>query len=531
MAERALSNGTVWIAAIAAFIASLVLFAVPGLEGLAPNGFASASVMALLGGGLLLSREGVSRPSAMLGRLLAALLCLAVAARVFGAAPISGPVQYLTAVFCVAASICLRDIKDWPFSVADIFAELTVAICALALGAHLVRFLPYIRDGQNQFLGAGTAAVLLLVALGSLALRPDASVFGVLTSNSAGALAMRTLLPVPFFLPFLLSLINSQAILHNLYTPRLGMWLFATANTFVFGCLVSLVAILLHRADERARSAQEQLKVANELLEERVQLRTEELKVEIAERVRAWEELNRSNTELEQFAYVASHDLQEPLRNVTTYAQLLGRKYRPILDGEGLEILATIENGANRMRRLVQDLLAYSRVLHEEPEYHAVNCADLLVGVLSDFRTAIEESGAVVEVGDMPVVKANRAHLEQVFHNLLSNALKYQAEGSVPRIVIGASEGEKSWVFQVGDNGIGIERQYQDRIFGLFKRLHRSAYPGTGLGLAVCKRAVQAHGGRIWVESKPGEGSTFFVELPKQMERAQAAGAYHGTNP
>jgi signal transduction histidine kinase len=501
------------------------------LGGLAPSGVAPAFVMALLGAGLLLSREGVSRVPAMLGRLLAVLLCAAVAARLFGAAVVPGPVQYLTAVFCVAASICLRDMKDWHFSVADIFAELTVAVCALALGAHLVWFLPYIRDAQNQFLGPGTAAVLLLSALGSLALRPDASVFGVLTSNSAGALAMRTLLPVPFFLPFLLSMINSQAILHKLYTPTLGMWLFATANTFVFGCLVSLVAILLHRADERAKTAQEQLRVANELLEERVQLRTEELKIEIAERARAWEELKRSNTELEQFAYVASHDLQEPLRNVTTYAQMLGRRYRSILDGDGLEILATIENGAKRMSRLVHDLLAYSRVLHEEPEYHRVNCADLLGGVLSDLQTAIEESGAVIEIGDMPVLKANRAHLEQVFHNLLSNALKYQAEGSMPRITIRASEQEKGWVFQVRDNGIGIDRQYQDRIFGLFKRLHRSAYPGTGLGLAVCKRAVQAHGGRIWVESKPGEGSTFFVELPKQMERAQAAGAYHGTNP
>jgi PAS domain S-box-containing protein len=220
-------------------------------------------------------------------------------------------------------------------------------------------------------------------------------------------------------------------------------------------------------------------------------------------------ELERSNEELQQFAYVASHDLQEPLRMVSSYTQLLKRRYSDRFDGDAKEFMDFIVDGAARMKQLIEDLLAYSRVGTRGRELSRTDSGVALEKALVNLRVAQEASGAEVTHDDMPEVVADGAQLTQVFQNLIGNAMKFRTEEK-PRIHVSAETRERVWVFGVRDNGIGLDAQYADRIFMMFQRLHNKAeYPGTGIGLAICKKIVERHGGRIWVESQPGKGSTF----------------------
>ena len=225
-------------------------------------------------------------------------------------------------------------------------------------------------------------------------------------------------------------------------------------------------------------------------------------------------ELKRSNADLEQFAYVASHDLQEPLRMVSGFTGLLKRRYGGKLDADADEYIEFAVSGANRMQSLINDLLSYSRVGREEVAAKAVDTQAALDQALANLQTAIEDRSAMVSCGQLPTVWANHGMLVRLFQNLISNALKFcKAERPIVRIQAEARGGD--WVFSVADNGIGIDSQYKDRIFLIFQRLHKqSEYPGTGIGLAVCKRIVERNGGRIWLESEPGKGTTFFFTLP-----------------
>ena len=228
------------------------------------------------------------------------------------------------------------------------------------------------------------------------------------------------------------------------------------------------------------------------------------------------EELERSNAELEQFAYVASHDLQEPLRMVSSYTQLLARRYKDQLPAEAQEFMHFTVDGAARMKQLIEDLLAYSRVGTKGKELVPVSLEAPLKRALTNLRTAIEESGATVSAEALPTVDADEVQLAQVFQNLIGNALKFRGKAA-PRIHVGAAEQAGEWQISIADNGIGIEPQYFERIFMLFQRLHAMGeYPGTGIGLAICKKVAERHGGRIWVSSTPGAGSTFHFTLPKK---------------
>jgi PAS domain S-box-containing protein len=225
------------------------------------------------------------------------------------------------------------------------------------------------------------------------------------------------------------------------------------------------------------------------------------------------EELNRSNEELGQFAYIASHDLQEPLRMVASYTQLLSRRYQGRLDTDADEFIAFAVDGASRMQRLIDDLLAYSRVGTKGQDPLPTSSEQALQQALLNLRGAIEESSALVTHDPLPTVLADETQLIQLFQNLVGNAIKYQNPG-VPKVHIAARNGGKKWIFSVSDNGLGIDPQYFDKIFGVFQRLHgRDEFAGTGIGLAICKKIVERHGGTISVESEPGKGSTFRFAL------------------
>ena len=255
-------------------------------------------------------------------------------------------------------------------------------------------------------------------------------------------------------------------------------------------------------------------KTKEQLLQEVLQLRRRTCEAE-ASLARYAAELTRSNAELEQFAYIASHDLQEPLRTVRSYVQLLARRYQGKLDSDADEFIGYAVDGVGRMQALINGLLAYSRVSTRGGEFKPVDCEALLDRSLANLQMAIEDSKAVVTHDPMPTVTADELQLGQVFQNLISNALKFHAE-QPPRVHISAENKAKEWVFSVRDNGIGIEPQYFQRLFIIFQRLHRQEeYPGTGMGLAVCKKIVERHGGRIWMESEPGRGSTFYFTMPE----------------
>lgn len=226
------------------------------------------------------------------------------------------------------------------------------------------------------------------------------------------------------------------------------------------------------------------------------------------------EELARSNRELEQFAYVASHDLQEPLRMVSSYVSLLGRRYSGQLDERADKYIHFAVDGANRMQRLITDLLAYSRVGTRGAEMAEVAIVDVVQQALANLEIAIRESDAEIVHSDLPHVIGDSSQLGQLFQNIIGNALKFKMERR-PRVEIEAERTDDHWTFCVRDNGIGFDQRYADRIFGVFKRLHRNSdIPGTGIGLAICQRIIDRHGGRIWAESEIGNGARFFFTLP-----------------
>ena len=244
--------------------------------------------------------------------------------------------------------------------------------------------------------------------------------------------------------------------------------------------------------------------------EEALQRAHDELEVRVQERTA---ELQRSNADLEQFAYVASHDLQEPLRMVGSYVQLLERRYKDKLDEDANEFIAFAVDGAKRMQGLINDLLMYSRVGRRGKEFERTSCERVLERCLANLQTAIAESGANVTHDALPEVMGDETQLTQLFQNLVGNAIKFRAE-KPPRVHVSAGKTDEEWMFSVRDSGLGMDPKHADRVFMIFQRLHtREAYPGTGMGLAICRKIVERHGGRIWVESEPGKGSTFHFTI------------------
>ncbi|HDS45340.1 MAG TPA: PAS domain S-box protein [Methanomicrobia archaeon] len=285
-----------------------------------------------------------------------------------------------------------------------------------------------------------------------------------------------------------------------------GKWLFFTAAPLkdakgtIYGALETLQDIT-----ER-KKAEEELRKYHAHLEELVEARTAELE--------------RSNAELQQFAYVASHDLQEPLRMISSYLQLLERRYKGRLDADADDFIFYAVDGAKRMQALINDLLAFSRVQTRGKHFEPTDAERVLGLTLKNLQTAIGESEAEITHDPLPTVLADEVQLAQLFQNLISNAIKFRGD-EPPRIHVAVEKEQNEWIFSISDNGIGIEPQYAEKIFGIFQRLHNARdYPGTGIGLAICKRIVERHGGRIWVDSELGKGTTFYFSIPIKEEGA-----------
>lgn len=239
---------------------------------------------------------------------------------------------------------------------------------------------------------------------------------------------------------------------------------------------------------------------------------------DISERKEIEEELTRSNKELEQFAYIASHDLREPLRMVASYVQLLAKRYGGQLGQDADDYIAFAVDGAYRMQTMINDLLVYSRVNTRGNEFEQVDCNQVISQTLSNLGMAISDNNAVITADPLPTVTGDHSQLVQLFQNLIGNAIKYRSEAD-PCIDLKVCRSGILWEFSLTDNGIGIDPEFNDRIFVIFQRLHsRTEYPGTGIGLALCKRIVERHGGRIRMESQPGQGATVFFTLPAEEQ-------------
>src|SRR6185437_1906876 len=296
-------------------------------------------------------------------------------------------------------------------------------------------------------------------------------------------------------IPLILGALLFSSEKHGIFAMESGISLFAFANIVLFTTVIWWNAKLLFWAEEERLKAMEKLK-------------------------RTTMDLERSNTELQQFAYVASHDLTEPLRMVVSYLELLNSRAGEKLGAEDREFIGYASDGARRMQHLIQDLLAYARVDTRGRPLEPTDCERVMASVMANLKVAMAESQTVIEQDPLPTVEGDAVQLTQVFQNLIGNAIKFRGKAA-PKIHVGARRQEGEWIFHVKDNGIGIDPRNFDRIFFLFQRLHtRQEYPGTGMGLAICKKIVERHGGRIWVESKPGEGTAFYFTIPAKNENA-----------
>lgn len=364
--------------------------------------------------------------------------------------------------------------------------------------------------------GYALAAVLLASSSG-LTLLLRANVRGAVERTVISAAFLLTILACawwgrfgPGVLATLFTFLYAPRLVLATYSVKQVNWISA-AELVAISLLISWAAASREKLDVRVRQRTAELLRANEALLERE-----------AMLLRQTDELARSNTDLEQFAYVASHDLREPLRMIAIYTELLARRYRGTMDAEADGFIRTVLDGVERMETLIRDLLTYSATIHSEPlPRERFDAGEAVEAALKHLEPWIRESGARIETGPLPEVAGDRVQFVRVFQNLLSNALKYRS-GAPVDIRVRAEQEDGAWMFSVEDNGIGIPADYHETIFSPFKRLHGREYQGSGVGLAICRRVVERHGGRIWVESSPGQGATFRFTIAAVSSDASA---------
>jgi signal transduction histidine kinase len=320
--------------------------------------------------------------------------------------------------------------------------------------------------------------------------RPDNGLVKTLTSNLLGSAFARKILPSVIFIPLLLGLLAFIG-------QKLGFYGIAYNTAIMITLTIVFLVILVWSS----------MKSINHVDNQRLKTKKDLKKLV--------EELKHSNDELQQFAYITSHDLQEPLRSITSYAQLIEMRYKGQLDEDADDFIDFMVSGATRMKSMIQGLLDYSRIGTQGGEFKLTDTEEVLSVVFSNLKALIEENNAEITHSPLPIIFADENQINSVFQNLIGNALKFRKEGIKPKIHVSAQKTSNEYVFSVSDNGIGLEEQYCDRIFEVFKRLHAiGEYEGTGIGLSIVKRIIERHHGRIWVESSLGVGSTFYFTIP-----------------
>jgi signal transduction histidine kinase len=376
---------------------------------------------------------------------------------------------------------------------------LTVLVIAIAI-TGLCNYLFYtpttFYSWGHMRLGLYTALNFLLLGLGIIMARPELRFMALVCSDTLGGKLIRSLYLKVIALLLISVELRFLGTQFHYFDNELGM----TFNTVL---IIAVFTYVFWRTSKELAIEDVERKKAQALLTQS----NEELMLQK-------EKLLASNRELEQFAYVASHDLQEPLKTISNYSSLIARKLKGGEDEETRTYLDFLNSATTRMRAQIQDLLEFARV-EREKKMETVDCNALMREVLADLGGSIQESGATIGYSSLPVIHGT--HLKQLFVNLISNAIKYRREGAPPVIEIACKTNSNKWLFSVKDNGIGIDEKYSQRIFHIFQKLHgKHDYEGSGIGLAICKKIVEMHGGKIWVESKPGEGATFFFTIPKK---------------
>jgi signal transduction histidine kinase len=397
----------------------------------------------------------------------------------------SAPMPMASAIGFMLLGLSLTLTKNWRLSrIGEVLALIAAAVSLSALTCYV-----YEAEPVPPHMPIYTAAITFVLSAGLLCARPGCGFMAKVTSNSFGGIMARRLLPATILTPIVLGWMQLYGERAGWYPPVMGDALFAVADIAVLLVVVWWSVSSLHRMDTIRRQAEGDLK-------------------------KTAEKLARSNADLEQFAYVASHDLKEPLRAISGSVQILQQRYSDAMDPEMNEVIKHTVDGATRMQRLIDDLLTYSRLTTREATLERTELAEIIDEAKENLESAIRESKAIVTTDPMPSVQGDHTQLLQVFQNLIANGIKYKS-ARTPKIHISAEQRDSEWLVSVRDNGIGIAPQYADRIFRIFQRLHtRREYSGTGIGLAVCKKIIERHGGRIWVESELEEGSTFFFTLP-----------------
>jgi signal transduction histidine kinase len=379
------------------------------------------------------------------------------------------------------------------YRLGELLALVSAAFSTLSWTIYLYR-----AETLPQQMTVYASVITFMLAAGVMCARPDRGFMAKITSDSFGGMMARRLLPASMIIPIILGMVELYGQHTDWYPTRQGVAVFTILDVIVFVGVVWWGVNSLHRMDTIRRKAENELK-------------------------QTADKLARSNADLEQFAYVASHDLKEPLRAISGSVQILQQQYHDNSDAD--EVIQHTVDGATRMQRLIDDLLTYSRLTTREAPLQPTDANVIFNEARTNLESAIRESKAQVTSDALPSVSGDQTQLLQVIQNLIANGIKYRSERT-PKIHVSAEENDNEWVFSVRDNGIGIAPQYAQRIFRIFQRLHsRREYSGTGIGLAVCKKIIERHGGRIWVESEPEEGSTFFFTLPKYGKQEVTEGS------
>ncbi len=368
-------------------------------------------------------------------------------------------------------------------------------VAGLGLVGHIVRYDPFYRTSATSGMAVHTGIALLLVSVATLLARPQEGLVKLLLSADAGGLAARQLLPLPLLLTLVLSGLGLAGGRAGLYDRFIGVWLLQLTTIVVYSLLIWITAEQIHSTDQERRRA-----------EQRLHERTAEL-----------ETLNR---ELDAFSYSVSHDLRAPLRAVSGYSHALLEDYGPQLAGEAQDYLHSIAGGAQRMGKLIDDLLAFSRLARKGIAPVEINMAELARSVFEELRRATPERRLECRLQPLPPARGDRAMIRQVLVNLLSNAIKFTTATDAAQIEVGCSgNGSEQNTYYVRDNGAGFDMRYVDKLFGVFQRLHSTEeFEGTGVGLAIVQRVVGRHGGRVWAEGKVQEGATFHFTLPAEVK-------------